>query len=186
MIITYIISSCCLDVSNKIIYKIFSSLKIDEYVYEIFFCALNLSLYFFFSILDEELDSVSKDLQKCEHPLPMFQKIGGILSKNNVDDGQAMHKALVELNKLLDGPKPITSALLNPQLKLKYVQNRLMEDYKKVLKAARHEKLQTAHNHSLNESYVPDEYDELLTIVDIQGHITATNYKYLWKSYAQL
>lgn len=181
MIITYIISSCCLDVSNKIIYKIFTSLKIDEYVYEIFFCALNLSLYFFFSILDEELDSVSKDLQKCEHPLPMFQKIGGILSKNNVDDGQAMHKALVELNKLLDGPKPITSALLNPQLKLKYVQNRLMEDYKKVLKAARHEKLQTAHNHSLNESYVPDEYDELLTIVDIQGHITATNYKYLWK-----
>ncbi|XP_063616676.1 ras GTPase-activating-like protein IQGAP1 [Cydia splendana] len=130
---------------------------------------------------DEELDTVSKDLQRCAHPMPMFQKISGILSKNNVDDDQGMHKAVIELNKLLDSHKPITSALLNPQLKLKYVQNRLMDEYKKVLKAAKHEKLQAAHNHSLNDSYIPDEYDELLTIVEIQGHITATNYKFLWK-----
>ncbi|KAI5640597.1 GTPase-activator protein for ras-like GTPase domain-containing protein [Phthorimaea operculella] len=75
---------------------------------------------------DEQLDSVSKDLQKCEHPLPMFQQIGGILSKT------------------------------------------------------KEEKLQVAHNRSLNDSYIPDEYDELLTQIEIQGYITAVNYKHSW------
>ncbi|KAL0901487.1 hypothetical protein ABMA27_006732 [Loxostege sticticalis] len=131
---------------------------------------------------DEELDSVSKDLQKCEHPLPMFQKIGGILSKNNTDDSGALHGAILELNKVLDTEKPITSAILNPLLKLKYVQNRLINEYKKVLQTARREKVKAAHNHSLNDSYIPDEYDELLTQVEIQGHITSVNYKFLWKS----
>lgn len=136
----------------------------------------------FFRHIDEELDSVSKDLQKCVHPLPMFQKIGGILSKNNNGaDNSSLHNAIVELNTLLHKDKSITSAILNPQLKLKYVQNRLIDEYKKVLKAAQIEKIQAAHNHSLNDSYVPDEYDELLTLVEIQGHITAVNYKYLWK-----
>lgn len=128
------------------------------------------------------MDSVSKDLQKCVHPLPMFQKIGGLLSKTNSNDGSGLHNAIVELNQLLDKDKSITSALLNPQLQLKHVQNRLIEQYKKVLKAAKFDKIQAAHNHSLNDSYVPDEYDELLTLVEIQGHITSVNYKYLWKN----
>lgn len=132
--------------------------------------------------VDEELDSVSKDLQKCEHPLPMFQKIGNILSNNNGGhDGADLHKAVIQLNNLLDTDKSITQALLNPKLKLKHVQNRLIEEYRKVLKSAKYEKVQVAHNHSLNDSYIPDEYDELLTIVEIQGHITAVNFKYLWK-----
>lgn len=119
---------------------------------------------------------------RCEHPLPMFQKIGGILSKNNLDNSGAFHEAVVELNKLLDTEKSLTSAILNPQLKLKYVQNRLIDEYKKVLQVAKHEKVKAAHNHSLNSSYIPDEYDELLTQVEIQGHITSVNYKFLWKS----
>ncbi|KAJ0182491.1 hypothetical protein K1T71_001860 [Dendrolimus kikuchii] len=130
---------------------------------------------------DEQLDSVTKDLQKCEHPLPMFQKIGGILSKNNVSDESSHHIALNELNRLLDTEKSITKALLNPQLKLCHIQNKLIDEYKKVLQVAKHEKLQAAHNHSLNDSYIPDEYDELLTIVEIQGYITAINYKFSWK-----
>lgn len=115
----------------------------------------------------------------------MFQKISGLLSHNNsaVDNNNvATNNALMELNHLLDSEKSITSALLHPDLKLKYVQNCLIDVYKKVLKAAKQEKIQVAHNHSLNDSYVPDEYDEILTLVEIQGHITATNYKYLWKS----
>jgi hypothetical protein len=116
------------------------------------------------------------------HPLPIFQKIGGLLSKNNTDDSDALHCAVVELNKLLESEKSITSALLKPQLKLKYVQNRLIKEYKKVLLAARQEKIKSAHNRSLNDSYIPDEYDELLTQVEIQGYITAVNYKFLWRA----
>lgn len=129
---------------------------------------------------DEQLDLVSKDLQKYKHPLPKFQKISGILSQNNVPENSATQDALIELNNLLDSEKSITNALLNPNLKLKYVQNYLIDEYKKVLKTAKYEKMQVAHNHSLNDSYVPDEYDELLTLVEIQGHVTATNYKALW------
>ena len=129
------------------------------------------------------MDSVSKDLQKCKHPLPVFQKISGILSSNyNLDNNSSTHNALIELNSLLDTEKSITHTLLNPCLKLKYVQNCLIDKYKEALKAAKYEKLEVAHNHSLNDSYLPDEYDELLTLVEIQGHITATNYKFLWKS----
>ncbi|XP_046964971.1 ras GTPase-activating-like protein IQGAP1 [Vanessa cardui] len=134
---------------------------------------------------DEQLDSVSKDLQKCKHPLPMFQKISGILSHNNstTNNNISVHNnALIELNNLLDSEKSITSALLNPNLKVKYIQNCLIDEYKDVLKAAKYEKIQVAHNHSLNDSYVPDEYDEILTQVEIQGHIIATNYKFLWQN----
>ncbi|RVE48526.1 hypothetical protein evm_006837 [Chilo suppressalis] len=131
---------------------------------------------------DEELDIITKDLQKCEHPLPLFQKIGGLLSRNNTDDSHTFHDAVVELNKLLDTEKSITSAILNPHLKLKYVQNRLISEYKSVLQVARYEKIKAAHNHSLNESYMPDDYDELLTQIEIQGHIISVNYKYLWKN----
>ncbi|XP_045778410.1 ras GTPase-activating-like protein IQGAP1 [Maniola jurtina] len=131
---------------------------------------------------DEQLDSVSKDLQKCKHPLPVFQKISGILSQNNIPDNIATQTALVELNNLLDSEKSITHVLLDPNLKIKYVQNCLIDEYKEVLKAAKYEKMQVAHNHSINDSYVPDEYDELLTFVEIQGYITATNYKALWKT----
>ncbi|XP_052757623.1 ras GTPase-activating-like protein IQGAP1 isoform X2 [Galleria mellonella] len=130
---------------------------------------------------DEELDTVSKDLQKCEHPLPIFQKIGGILSKN-ADNNGSLYKAIIALNKVLDTEKSITSALLNPQLKLQYVQNRLIDEYKKVLQAAKHEKSRNALNRSLNDTYIPDEYDELLTQFEIQGYITAVNYKFLWKA----
>ncbi|XP_059051114.1 ras GTPase-activating-like protein IQGAP1 isoform X2 [Achroia grisella] len=130
---------------------------------------------------DEELDTVSKDLQKCEHALPMFKKIGGILSKN-ADDNGSTHKAILSLNRALDTEKSITSAILNPQLKLQYVQNRLINEYKNVLQAAKRDKVQTALNHSLSDSYVPDEYDELLTQFEIQGYITAVNYKFLWKA----
>ncbi|OWR44686.1 ras GTPase-activating protein IQGAP1 [Danaus plexippus plexippus] len=132
---------------------------------------------------DEQLDSVSKDLQKCKHPLPMFHKISGILSNNNnTNDNVSVQNALIELNNLLDSEKSITCALLNPNLKIKYIQNYLIDQYKEVLKAAKREKTEVAHNHSLNGSYSPDDYDELLTLVEIQGHITATNYKHLWKT----
>lgn len=135
-----------------------------------------------FSYLEEELDTISKDLQKYEHPLPLFQKISGILSKNIVTENTSLNKVIIDLNRLLDTDKSITSVLLHPQLKLKYVQNHLMDEYKKTLKAAKLEKVHVAHNHSLNESYIPDECQELLTLIEIQGHITAVNYKYLWKT----
>ncbi|XP_041975421.1 ras GTPase-activating-like protein IQGAP1 isoform X2 [Aricia agestis] len=131
---------------------------------------------------DEELDSITKDLQKCKHPLPAFQKIGGLLSNNSDNDKNAVQTALIELNNMLDTEKSITPALLNPKLKIKYLQNYLMDEYKAALKKAKCQKEEVAHNHSMNDSYVPDEYDDILTLAEVQGHITATNYKYFWKS----
>lgn len=113
--------------------------------------------------------------------MPLFQRISGILSKDNGNSTDASNKAILLLNKELDSNKSITLSLLNPHLKLKHVQNHLIEEYKKVLKEAKHEKIQTAQNRSLNDSYVPDENDEILTAVEVQGHITATNFKYSWQ-----
>lgn len=137
--------------------------------------------YNFVYITEEQLDLVSKDLQKCEHPMPMFQKIGGILSKDKGGHNTDLQKSLIVLNQQLDSNDSITSSLLNPQFKFIHVQNYLIDEYKKVLRGAKREKVQAAQNRSLNDSYVPDEYDELLTVPEIQGHIIATNYKFVWR-----
>ncbi|GBP92748.1 Ras GTPase-activating-like protein IQGAP2 [Eumeta japonica] len=131
---------------------------------------------------DEELDSISKDLQKCEHPMPMFQKIGGILSKAKSKDNKDLYKVILHLNKLLDTNKSITSAICNPCLGLKHIQTNLISEYKKVFQAAKQEKIEAAHNRSINDSYITDEYDELLTPVELQGYITAINYKFTWQN----
>ncbi|XP_015189639.1 PREDICTED: ras GTPase-activating-like protein IQGAP1 isoform X2 [Polistes dominula] len=50
-----------------------------------------------------------------------------------------------------------------------------IQDYLEALYDAQDSKRQAALNRSLNDSYVPDAYDELLTQAEIQGHINHVN-----------
>lgn len=52
-------------------------------------------------ILDEEIDAVSKELQKYGIQLPPFQKIGGLLTNSIATDTAALHAAVIAINQAL-------------------------------------------------------------------------------------
>lgn len=51
--------------------------------------------------LDEEIDAVSKELQKYGIQLPPFQKIGGLLTNSIATDTAALHAAVIAINQAL-------------------------------------------------------------------------------------
>lgn len=63
----------------------------------------------------------------------------------------------------------------NPAARLKNVNPELLDKYFETLLEAKESKIQAALNRSLNDSYIPDVYDELLTPAEIQGHINTVN-----------
>lgn len=50
-------------------------------------------------LLDEEIDAVSKELQKYGIQMPPFQKIGGLLTNNITTDTATLHAAIIAINQ---------------------------------------------------------------------------------------
>lgn len=50
---------------------------------------------------DEEIDAVSKELQKYGIQLPPFQKIGGLLTNSIATNAAALHAAVIAINQAL-------------------------------------------------------------------------------------
>lgn len=73
-----------------------------------------------------------------------------------------------EVHTLLDN-------LLSPKMSLVQVKPEYIEQYLNIFKIAKEEKSQAAINRSLNESYEPDMYDNLLNQIEIQGYIRKVN-----------
>lgn len=49
--------------------------------------------------LDEEIDTVSKELLKYGIQMPAFQKIGGLLTNNIATDAASVHAAVIAVNQ---------------------------------------------------------------------------------------
>lgn len=124
---------------------------------------------------------MSKELKRYGITMPAFQKIGGLLSSTLDGDGAALHAAVINVNQAVDSESSIESSLLNPAVKLKYVLPELTADYHKALLKAKQIKVRNTLNKSMNDSYVMDVYDELLTQGEIQGYITSVNFVYTWR-----
>lgn len=56
------------------------------------------------------------------------------------------------------------------------VESRNGRKYFVVLRSHKFQKVETAHDRSLSDSYVADAYDELLSQGEIQGHLTKVSY----------
>ncbi|KAG7199806.1 hypothetical protein KM043_000468 [Ampulex compressa] len=126
---------------------------------------------------DEEIDAVSKELQKYGIQMPSFQKIGGLLTNSMAVDAAALHAAVIAVNQaIVDKSQDRLLATLQIKVaQLKNVIAEYTEDYADALFEAKEIKTQAALNRSLNDSYVSDAYDELLTQAEIQGHVNQIN-----------
>ncbi|XP_063225075.1 ras GTPase-activating-like protein IQGAP1 isoform X2 [Bacillus rossius redtenbacheri] len=131
---------------------------------------------------DEQISAVSQELRKCGQQMPSFQKIGGILSRGASGDEGALHAAARAINDAVDkqDSEQLRAALRSPAAVLQHVQEELASCYLDVLAQARADKVQVAANKSLSDSFIPDVYDELLTLAEIQGHITSVNVTAAW------
>jgi hypothetical protein len=59
-------------------------------------------LFFFFYIIDEEITTMAKELQKYGLQLPAFSKIGGILANEMPFDEAALHAAILAINDAIE------------------------------------------------------------------------------------
>ncbi|KMQ94561.1 ras gtpase-activating-like protein iqgap1 protein [Lasius niger] len=126
---------------------------------------------------DEEIDAVSKELQKYGIQLPPFQKIGGLLTNSIATNTAALHAAVIAINQALidnDNDK-ILCTLQSKEAQLNNIKPAYIKKYTEALLDAKIAKTEASLNRSLNDSYVADMYDELLTQAEIQGHINYVN-----------
>lgn len=112
--------------------------------------------------------------------MPAFQKIGGLMTSCMAGDTAALHAATIAINQSLSSyaSARVLESLQNVAARLQNVVPEHAAYYHEALKEAKEMKTQAALNRSLNDSYVPDAYDELLTPAEIQGHINNVNAKY--------
>ncbi|XP_031782642.1 ras GTPase-activating-like protein IQGAP1 [Nasonia vitripennis] len=134
-------------------------------------------LYGKVNFTDEEINAVSKELKKMGIQMPAFQKIGGLLTHSMAGDHAALHVAVIAINQSLTSKDhmALLPQLQNSTVRLKHINPEYINLYFETLMDAKERKAQAALNRSLNDSYVPDAYDELLTQAEIQGHINNVN-----------
>ncbi|XP_006618095.1 ras GTPase-activating-like protein IQGAP1 isoform X1 [Apis dorsata] len=134
-------------------------------------------LYGKVNFTEEEINIVSKELKKYGIQMPSFQKIGGLLTNSMEIDAVTLHAAVIAINQAIieKNNDKILTTLQNKVVQLKNIMSCYIKKYSDTLFEAKESKIQAALNRSLNDSYVPDIYDELLTQVEIQGHINYVN-----------
>ncbi|OAD59074.1 Ras GTPase-activating-like protein IQGAP1 [Eufriesea mexicana] len=134
-------------------------------------------LYGKVNFTEEEINAVSKELKKYGIQMPSFQKIGGLLADSMEIDAVTLHAAVIAINQAIveKNNDKILTTLQNKVVQLNSIMPCYIEEYKDALLEAKESKTQAALNRSLNDSYVPDIYDELLTQAEIQGHINYVN-----------
>ncbi|XP_029050274.2 ras GTPase-activating-like protein IQGAP1 [Osmia bicornis bicornis] len=134
-------------------------------------------LYGKVNFTDEEINAVSKELNKYGIQMPSFQKIGGLLANSMEIDAATLHAAVIAINQAIayKDHNKILTALQNKVVQINNINPYYIKEYSDTLSEAKDSKQQAALNRSLNDSYVPDIYDELLTQAEIQGHINYVN-----------
>ncbi|KAF7992470.1 hypothetical protein HCN44_001808 [Aphidius gifuensis] len=135
-------------------------------------------LYGKVNFTDAEINAVKEELKKYGIQMPAFQKIGGLLTNNMAGDTAALHAAVIAINECLIEPLKLDElyeSLSNTSARLKNIIYDHINIYYDILMIAKDVKKQAAINRSLNDSYIADAYDELLTQAEIQGHINNIN-----------
>lgn len=56
-------------------------------------------IYHSYIISEEEIDTVTKELQKHDIQMPAFQKIGGLLANSITTDTATLHDAIIAINR---------------------------------------------------------------------------------------
>ncbi|XP_065336041.1 ras GTPase-activating-like protein IQGAP1 isoform X2 [Cloeon dipterum] len=131
---------------------------------------------------DDEINLMKQELIKVGVQMPLFQKIGGLLSNEIPVDKVALHAAIIAINEALDKecPEAVLTALKLPAARLNSIEDNNIIRYWHTMSSAKQAKIEAAHNKSLSDSYTADAYDELLTQAEIQGFINTQNVAVAW------
>lgn len=156
---------------------------------KVIYCLHALSLYLFklgkapkiedmlgkLDFLDEEVDLVRRNLLllNADIQMPAFCQIGGILAKETLADAAAV----IAINTAIDKREfdLLLDTLSAPTAQLQGVRCENIEYYQEVLDRAKRSKTENQRARSQECSYVPDMYDRLLSLAEIQGYIFETN-----------
>ncbi|KAL1449105.1 hypothetical protein WDU94_000338, partial [Cyamophila willieti] len=130
---------------------------------------------------EADIDTMAARLEEEKVSLPAFQKLNSLLAKDvTVVSGVKPLQTLEAINQAIrekDVPSLI-SLLKAPAYSTVHC---LFPVYMNTLYDALQEKMDQMQNHSLNESFEPDEYSELLTQAEIQGYLSQLNIDYVWE-----
>ena len=126
---------------------------------------------------EDVVRAMSRELQKYGFPLPQFGKIGGILANELPVSEAERHASIIAINRATEQGECLTmiTAMEHPAAQLRDIEHSLANLYLQTLTDALNEKKQLAAERSLNSSYTPDVYDELLTGEEIQAQIDCVN-----------
>ncbi|CAN8030533.1 unnamed protein product [Ixodes persulcatus] len=155
---------------------------------KVIYCLHALSLYLFrlgkapkiedllgkLNFSDDEVDQVRRGLGlNAELQMPAFCQIGGILAKEMSADAAAV----VAINTAIDRQELdlLLEALSAPSAQLREVHSENVSRYQAVLEKAKRMKSDNMEIRSLEYAYVPDMYDRLLSLAEVQGYILETN-----------
>lgn len=137
-------------------------------------------LYGKVNFTEDEINAVSKELRKYNIQMPLFQKIGGLLTNNIEEDTAALHAAIIAINQSIfnQDQDAMLTQMQSKDAHLNNIKADNINCYYEALVKAKEMKAEAVLNRSFNESYVPDAYDELLSQVEIQGHINQVNVQF--------
>lgn len=127
---------------------------------------------------DSDIDTMRDRLDSVRFVLPCFGKLNSLLSTTEASGGDPL-QALRAINQAIrDKDVPSLRSLLKPPAY--HTIDSLYHNYTDTLYTALQEKVEQLQNHSLNESFEPDEYSELLTQAQIQGYLSQINIEHVW------
>ncbi|XP_039219978.1 ras GTPase-activating-like protein IQGAP2 isoform X2 [Crotalus tigris] len=127
---------------------------------------------------EEEISNMRKELEKYGIQMPLFNKIGGLLTSELSLDEAALHAAVIAVNEAIEKgiANQTIKTLQNPNAKLVNVDDNFAHEYQKELSGAKKKKQENAKLKS--DSILEEErdvYEELLTQAEIQGNINKVN-----------
>ncbi|RLU14769.1 hypothetical protein DMN91_012656 [Ooceraea biroi] len=124
---------------------------------------------------EEDIDSVSRELQKHGIQMPAFQKIGGLLTNSLATDTTTPVAAVSAVNQAVtdnDNDK-VLRALRSKELQLSNVKSAYIEKYTTTLLNAKNKMIKESYHE--NNGNVADACDGLLTQAEIQECINYVN-----------
>ncbi|KAI5708213.1 hypothetical protein M8J77_018222 [Diaphorina citri] len=125
---------------------------------------------------ESDIDTMKDRLDEYKVPLPSFQKLNALMSpspqEGKMDSLKSLNDAIREKNI------PALRSLLRPPAY--HTIETLLPSYTTTLYNALQEKIDQLQNHSLNDSFEPDEYTDLLTQAEIQGYLSQLNIEHVW------
>ncbi|EEB12424.1 ras GTP-ase activating protein with iq motif, putative [Pediculus humanus corporis] len=132
---------------------------------------------------ENDIDTISFDMEKNNVSLPEFQKINDLLAECLTNDKNTLNIEINNLNQAIieESNEKLLSSLNLTSANLVQIIPEYISYYLKAFKNARNKKFQSAQNQSLNRKCKSNSYNITLSLSEIQGYIREVNIECTWR-----